>query len=101
MSSNYVTVTGGRGEYRSIPFRYVWPSELDLMARLAGMRLRDRWEDWSRAAVHQREPPARLGLGEGLRTATRSQFGLRFSRKARIPSCASGSWLVAAMTSMA
>ena len=30
----------------SIPFRYVWPSELDLMARLAGMRLRDRWEDW-------------------------------------------------------
>jgi hypothetical protein len=38
----------GRGEYRSIPFRYVWPSELDLMARLAGMRLRDRWEDWSR-----------------------------------------------------
>jgi len=31
-----------------MPFRYVWPSELDLMARLAGMRLRDRWEDWSR-----------------------------------------------------
>jgi SAM-dependent methyltransferase len=48
MSSNYVTVTDGRGEYRSIPFRYVWPSELDLMARLAGMRLRDRWEDWTR-----------------------------------------------------
>jgi SAM-dependent methyltransferase len=48
MSSNYITVTGGRGEYRSIPFRYVWPSELDLMARLAGMRLRDRWEDWTR-----------------------------------------------------
>ena len=46
MSSNYVTVTDGRGEYRSIPFRYVWPAELDLMARLAGMRLRDRWEDW-------------------------------------------------------
>jgi SAM-dependent methyltransferase len=48
MSSNYVTVTDGRGEYRSIPFRYVWPSELDLMARLAGMQLRDRWEDWTR-----------------------------------------------------
>ncbi len=31
-----------------MPFRYVWPSELDLMARLAGMRLRDRWEDWTR-----------------------------------------------------
>ena len=48
MSSNYITVTDGRGEYSSIPFRYVWPSELDLMARLAGMRLRDRWEDWDR-----------------------------------------------------
>ena len=33
---------------RSIPFRYVWPSELDLMARLAGMRLRERWGGWRR-----------------------------------------------------
>ena len=47
-SSNYVTVDGGRGEYRSIPFRYVWPAELDLMAQLAGMQLRDRWEGWTR-----------------------------------------------------
>jgi SAM-dependent methyltransferase len=30
----------------SPPFRYVWPAELDLMARLAGMRLEDRWGDW-------------------------------------------------------
>ena len=35
-------------EYSTMPFRYVWPSELDLMAQIAGMRLRDRWEDWSR-----------------------------------------------------
>ena len=48
MSSNYVTVAEGRGEYRSIPFRYVWPSELDLMAELAGMRLRERWSSWTR-----------------------------------------------------
>jgi SAM-dependent methyltransferase len=48
MSSNYLTLENGRGEYRSIPFRYVWPSELDLMAQIAGMRLRDRWEDWNR-----------------------------------------------------
>ena len=47
MSSNYVTVDGGRGEYRSIPFRYVWPSELDLMAQLAGLRLRHRWDGWT------------------------------------------------------
>ncbi len=48
MSSNYVTVSGGQGEYRSIPFRYVWPAELDLMARLAGLRLRERWGGWAR-----------------------------------------------------
>ncbi|WP_406393241.1 class I SAM-dependent methyltransferase [Streptomyces sp. NBC_00882] len=49
MASNHVRVEDGRGSFRTIPFRYVWPAELDLMARLAGMRLRDRWEDWSRA----------------------------------------------------
>ncbi|MDX3750924.1 class I SAM-dependent methyltransferase [Streptomyces sp. AK08-02] len=47
-SSNYVEVVDGRGSYRSIPFRYVWTSELDLMAQLAGMRLRERWEGWTR-----------------------------------------------------
>ncbi|MCL6670085.1 class I SAM-dependent DNA methyltransferase [Streptomyces panaciradicis] len=47
MSSNYVTVVDGRAEHWSIPFRYVWPAELDLMARLAGLKLRDRWEDWT------------------------------------------------------
>ena len=31
-----------------MPFRYVWPSELDLMARLAGMTLRERWSGWKR-----------------------------------------------------
>ncbi|MGW1028137.1 class I SAM-dependent DNA methyltransferase [Streptomyces sp. NPDC002577] len=49
MSSNYVTIADGRAEYWSVPFRYVWPAELDLMAQLAGLRLRDRWEDWDRA----------------------------------------------------
>jgi SAM-dependent methyltransferase len=32
----------------SIPFRYAWPAELDLMARIAGMRLRERWSGWNR-----------------------------------------------------
>ena len=36
----------GRVEPSPIEMRYVWPSELDLMARIAGMRLRDRWADW-------------------------------------------------------
>ena len=45
---HYVEFSGGTGEYRRIPFRYVWPAELDLMAQLAGLRLRDRWADWNR-----------------------------------------------------
>jgi SAM-dependent methyltransferase len=41
--------TGPEGiESASLPFRYVWPSELDLMARIAGLRLRERWADWER-----------------------------------------------------
>ncbi|MFY7065426.1 class I SAM-dependent DNA methyltransferase [Nocardiopsis changdeensis] len=47
-SSNYVSVADGRGSLRSVPFRYVWPAELDLMARIAGMRLVERWQDWDR-----------------------------------------------------
>ncbi|MBV8462698.1 MAG: class I SAM-dependent methyltransferase [Acidimicrobiales bacterium] len=38
----------GRFESFSAPFRYVWPSELDLMARIAGMELRDRWAGWDK-----------------------------------------------------
>ena len=48
MSSNYVEVVGGRGGFRSIPFRYVWPAELDLMAQLAGLHLQHRWAGWQR-----------------------------------------------------
>jgi SAM-dependent methyltransferase len=47
-SGHYVDFAGGTGPYRTIPFRYVWPSELDLMAQLAGLRLRDRWAGWNR-----------------------------------------------------
>jgi SAM-dependent methyltransferase len=46
--SHHFTEAGGAYERRSIPFRYVWPSELDLMARIAGMRLRERWSGWGR-----------------------------------------------------
>jgi SAM-dependent methyltransferase len=38
----------GKLEGTSLPFRYVWPAELDLMARLAGMSLRERWSGWKR-----------------------------------------------------
>ncbi len=46
--SHHFVVVDGRVEHFSMPFRYAWPAELDLMAELAGMRLRDRWSDWSR-----------------------------------------------------
>ena len=46
--SNHYTKRDGKFEKSSGPFRYVWPSELDLMARLAGMTLRDRWSGWKR-----------------------------------------------------
>jgi SAM-dependent methyltransferase len=47
--SHHYWLVDGRLEFRSSPFRYVWPSELDLMARLAGLELRERWSDWQRA----------------------------------------------------
>jgi SAM-dependent methyltransferase len=47
--SHHYTVTDDRLELVSVPFRYTWPAELDLMARLAGMRLENRWSDWDRS----------------------------------------------------
>lgn len=46
--SHHFEIIDGRAERFSAPFRYVWPSELDLMARMAGMELRDRWSGWRR-----------------------------------------------------
>jgi SAM-dependent methyltransferase len=46
--SHHYAVRDGKLDVLSMPFRYVWPSELDLMARLAGMTLRERWSGWKR-----------------------------------------------------
>lgn len=48
ISHHFRRLEDGRLERASIPFRYVWPAELDLMAELAGMRLRERWAGWKR-----------------------------------------------------
>ena len=48
-SHHYSSTDGETYRRRSIPFRKVWPAELDLMARIAGMRLVDRWADWDRS----------------------------------------------------
>ena len=47
---DFQNVLLGAGGIRLRPgaVRYAWPSELDLMARLAGMRLRERWGGWRR-----------------------------------------------------
>jgi hypothetical protein len=47
--SHHFSLVDGRWQLLSVPFRYVWPSELDLMAELAGMTLRERWSDWQGA----------------------------------------------------
>jgi SAM-dependent methyltransferase len=46
VSHHYELGPEGQARVTSVPFRYVWPAELDLMARIAGMRLRDRWAGW-------------------------------------------------------
>jgi SAM-dependent methyltransferase len=48
LTSHHLRISDGTVVRHSVPFRYVWPSELDLMARLAGMRLRERWGGWER-----------------------------------------------------
>lgn len=48
VSHHFVADGSGAHEVQT-PFRFVWPSELDLMARLAGLALLHRWSDWDRA----------------------------------------------------
>jgi SAM-dependent methyltransferase len=46
----------GRLVHHAAPYRYVWPPELDLMARLAGMRRRERWADWNKTPFTNDSP---------------------------------------------
>lgn len=48
-SHHFFRQDDGGWQRSSIPFRYVWPAELDLMAAMAGLRLRERWSDWRRS----------------------------------------------------
>jgi SAM-dependent methyltransferase len=45
----YIELTQSGVRLYPIPMRYAWPSELDLMARLAGLELRQRWAGWDRS----------------------------------------------------
>ena len=49
LAESHVVLTGQGVRLYPIVTRYAWPAELDLMARIAGLRLRERWADWQRA----------------------------------------------------
>lgn len=48
LTSHHFELVDGKLHRFRTPFRFVWPSELDLMAELAGMELRERWSGWKR-----------------------------------------------------
>lgn len=53
-TSTHVTVSAdGSGRFRRVPFRYAWPAEMDLMARIAGLQRTHRWSDWDRSDFTQ------------------------------------------------
>ena len=47
-SSQHYTFSPGGVQAHPFEFRYAWPAELDLMARIAGLRLEERWSGWRR-----------------------------------------------------
>src|SRR6266496_829668 len=71
--SHHYSVVDGELEVVSVPFRYAWPSELDLMARLAGMTLRERWSGWKREPFTS-DSTKHVSVWE--KTASRSRGGL-------------------------
>lgn len=48
VNSQHVVLTDGSVKLYPVQIRYAWPSELDLMAQLAGLRLSERWVNWKR-----------------------------------------------------
>jgi len=63
--SHHWIAAGGRLVRHSAPYRYVWPSELDLMAKITGFRLADRWAGWDRGAFTS-DSPAHVTVFEKL-----------------------------------
>jgi SAM-dependent methyltransferase len=73
--SHHWMAVEGRLVRHSAPYRYIWPAELELMAKMAGFRLRDRWADWNRSpftshsasqvVVFEKHAPRLGALGSG------------------------------------
>lgn len=49
VTSQHIVLTECGARLYPVTLRYVWPSEMDLMARIAGLRLEHRWSDWQHA----------------------------------------------------
>lgn len=63
MWSHHLTAGGDGWRRSTVPFRYAWPAELDLMAQLAGLRLRDRWAGW-RGEPFTEDSPSHVSVWE-------------------------------------
>ena len=63
--SHHWIAAGGRLVRHSAPYRYVWPSELDLMSKITGFRLADRWAGWDQAPFTS-DSPAQVAVFEKL-----------------------------------
>ncbi|MCH7586867.1 MAG: hypothetical protein IIC78_02345 [Chloroflexi bacterium] len=53
ITSQHVLFTNNKVNLYPVKLRYAWPSEFDLMANLAGLRLKDRWGSWAKDAFTQ------------------------------------------------
>jgi SAM-dependent methyltransferase len=56
LEKNHVSLTTAGTRLMPIILRYAWPSELDLMARIAGLRLKERWAGWNREPFTSSSP---------------------------------------------
>jgi SAM-dependent methyltransferase len=93
VSHHYTRSDDGSFRYGSGPFRYVWPSELDLMARIAGLTPRERYSGWrgepftseseTLVAVWQKGSDPRSDPGSSLYASGRSS-------KKSAPPCSAG-----------
>jgi SAM-dependent methyltransferase len=54
IEESHVTLSRAGVHLNPVVQRYAWPAELDLMARLAGLRLKERWGGWKREPFHSR-----------------------------------------------
>ena len=89
LEENHVTLSATGIRFNPVVQRYAWPAELDLMARIAGLRLHARYGGWSRRALHQAQRAPRLRLGPLIRSSSAvalvHELVVHVSRDLRLP----------------